>query len=168
MSEEKYIRTQGFTLIELLVVVLIIAILAAIAVPQYKRAVLKAHFSNAWGVALNLRKAAELYYLANGSYKDNLLTQLDIDYSKVCKGGAGNLICEGGFAIDMNDGSLLFKYAPGIKPGMNLDQMVEVYYATPATERFRVKVNFAHSDYPNQIQIRDGNEDLFNKLKGNL
>lgn len=71
-------KNQAFTLIELLVVVLIIGILAAVAVPQYRKAVEKSKAVQAIVVLKSLHQAAQAYYLANGKYPTKF-EDLDVD-----------------------------------------------------------------------------------------
>ena len=65
---------DGFTLIELLVVVLIIGILAAIALPQYNKAVEKSRLAEALTILSTMEKQLDLYVLANGYAKSNTST----------------------------------------------------------------------------------------------
>ncbi len=71
-------KKQAFTLIELLVVVLIIGILAAVAVPQYQKAVIKSRYATIKSLVHSIANAQNVYYLANGHYA-SFFEDLDVD-----------------------------------------------------------------------------------------
>lgn len=68
----------GFTLLELLVVVLIIGILVAVAFPQYQVAIDKAEYVQLMSDVDAVKKAEEIYFMANGDYTKDL-HDLDIE-----------------------------------------------------------------------------------------
>jgi type IV pilus assembly protein PilE len=59
---------QGFTLIELMITVAVVAILAAIAVPNYTDYITRSKFSEAHGQLGDLRVKMEQYYMDNRRY----------------------------------------------------------------------------------------------------
>jgi type II secretion system protein G len=65
-------KKQGFTLIELLIVVLIIAILAAIAVPNFLEAQVRAKVSRAKADMRSIATALEAYYVDNQGYPNDI------------------------------------------------------------------------------------------------
>ncbi len=77
---------QAFTLIELLVVVLIIGILAAVALPQYQKAVEKSKATQALTLLKSVAQAQEAYHMANGDYADSFdELALDIPWTGTTK-----------------------------------------------------------------------------------
>ena len=71
-------NNNGFTLIELLVVVLIIGILAAVALPQYQKAVEKSRAAQALTLLKSVGQAAVSFRLANGGFPESF-DELSID-----------------------------------------------------------------------------------------
>lgn len=83
----------GFTLIELLVVVLIIGILAAVALPQYNKAVEKSRAAEAWQLLGAIVRAEEVKNMEEGT-KNKMynLDELSIELPP-CKSGDGKTSC---------------------------------------------------------------------------
>jgi type IV pilus assembly protein PilE len=62
------IRVSGFTLVELVIVMVIVAILAAIAIPSYRSQIRKSRRTDAKTVVLDLAAREEKYFSLNNSY----------------------------------------------------------------------------------------------------
>ncbi|NNC68918.1 MAG: prepilin-type N-terminal cleavage/methylation domain-containing protein, partial [Gammaproteobacteria bacterium] len=68
MNFPKVKQAKGFTLVELLIVVIILAILAAIIVPQFSASTNDAKAAALQSNLANMRSAIEFYYQEHGEY----------------------------------------------------------------------------------------------------
>ena len=72
----KSAKHQGFTLVEIMIVVAIVAVLAAIAYPNYQRYVIKSKRTDMMSEMHNIASQIQSRKLAQGSYSNNLITGL--------------------------------------------------------------------------------------------
>lgn len=124
------LTNKAFTLIEMLVVVLIIAVLAAIALPRYMTAVDQSKLSQAIISSRALAEAETRYQLANGKWAADI-SSLDISldggtlstdktyihYSwGFCYTNCGNDNSCGGCALNKGDLLVIVLYGPWSRP----------------------------------------------------
>ena len=79
--------TKGVTLVELMIVIVIVGILAALALPNYRQYVAKAKRNEAKAALMQIATLQERFYLQNNTYTQDL-TQLGFSTARHKPGSA--------------------------------------------------------------------------------
>jgi type IV pilus assembly protein PilE len=94
-----FARASGFTLIELMITVVIVAILAAIALPSYSDFVMRSRLTDAHAKLGDLRGQMERYFLDNRTYQDTSGALCGIDDAAINMTATYN--ADGGRSFDI-------------------------------------------------------------------
>ncbi len=145
---------KGFTLIEMMVVVLIIGILAAVAMPQYRTAMLKSRLGSAIPVATAIKLGAEMDYAENRTVTDST-ADLSISPPANCSNDSSGQVTCPNMYID-----LLSSGVSGT--GANADVVVLVPNRANPEAGYRVYLNIP----PNEASGKAGKRECW-ALQGN-
>ena len=99
-------QQTGFTLIELMVVIVVVAILAAIALPSYQEYIRRRHLATAKQEMMSIAGELERYKTKNFSYRGFNAAQVAHIYANFTDAGTLNLPVEGGshtYTISVRD-----------------------------------------------------------------
>jgi len=113
MLAKNYRRMSGVTLLELMIVVVVIAILTAIAFPNYRDFVDRAKRNEAKALLLEVAQNQERFYLQNSTY--GTLTELGYDTPLDTDSGTYRISVTGPDASNFDAQALLRK--PGNETG---------------------------------------------------
>ncbi len=105
-------KKKGFTLIELMIVIAIIAILAAILVPNFLRARAQGQFTQCQSNCKNIGTALEMYSTDNaGHYPTAGMTGLVSDYLRViptCASAGSSTVYTSAYSANINPDAYTF------------------------------------------------------------